>query len=222
MDWMILGVGVLVGILLAGSLIRTEAGQPGAFGSFVGGLRSLAPGERLVLFEDNTSGAAGGWSTGLRDDAHVGLGAVWLVPDGGAPLDRRIALPDQTAQAILRLDLIAIDDWALDGLEVAVNGRPVLRQSFSSRPDLLQGQATEVMDGDGITLHARLDAPRELGFATGGAGLAETRLVIEMALDAPDPEVALSIAPFPAPGPARPAAPVWAVDNLIVTATHLP
>lgn len=222
-DWMILGIGLLTLGLLAGTVIRTDADDRlGRFGDFVGGLRSLGPNERLVLFEDGAASGAD-WSAGARDDAHVGLGAVWLVPAGETALERRIALPEDTAQATLRLELIAIDDWALQGLELALDGRPVLRQRFSSRRDLLAAQTTEAFAESHITLQSRLEPPRELGFASGDAALAETRLIVELAIDAPAPEIGLTITPLPAPGEAADApAPVWAVDNVIVVARRRP
>jgi hypothetical protein len=223
LDGAMIAVALLAGVMVAGTMIRTPPGGDGsAFGSHVGGLRTLGPTETLVTFEDGTSRAVEGWSTGARNEAHVGLGAVWLVQPGDAPLGRRFPLPEGTTAATLRLEIIALDDWALEGLELTVNGRALLRQRFSSRPDLIAAQQTEVIEAEGVTLRAQLDPPRELGFAGGAAAQAETRLVVEVALEAPGPELALGLTPLPAL-PARTdgaAAPAYAVDNLMVVAAR--
>lgn len=223
-DWMTAGVVVLAAALVAGAVIRTDAAsQESQFGQFIGGLRSLGPTESLVLFEDGVSGGAADWSAGRLNDDHAGLGAVWLLDPGDTPLTRRITLPQGTVQGFLRIDLIAIDDWALEGLELALDGQPVLRQRFSSREGTGDAQTTERLEGEGIRLQARLDPARELGFGAGDVALAETRLTLEMVIDTPGPELELSITPLPAAGadPDAPA-PVWAVDNLIVVAAGLP
>jgi hypothetical protein len=223
LDVLLILVALLAAVVIAGAVVRTgSVGQSSQFGSFVGGLRTLAPTETLVVFEDGAPSDEAGWSKGARNDDHVGLGAIWLVEPGDATFERRIPLPEGTVQATLRLDLIAIDDWALEGLELAVNGRPVLRQRFSSRPDLIEAQTTEELGGDGIMLRSRLDPAKPFGFAQGDAALDETRLVVEMAVVTPGEEIALTLSPLPAEGAATVSAPAWAVDNLIVVAASLP
>lgn len=222
LDVLLILVALLAAVVVAGAVVRTgSVGQSSQFGTFVGGLRTLGPTETLVVFEDGASGDAAGWSAGARNDDHVGLGAIWLVDPGDTTLERRIPLPEGTVQATLRLDLVAIDDWALQGLELAVNGRPVLRQRFSSRPDLVEAQTTEVLGGDGIMLRTSLDPPKPLGFAQGDAALDDTRLVVEMAVVTPGEELTLTVTPLPAEG-GETSAPAWAVDNLIVVAASLP
>jgi hypothetical protein len=220
-DWMLVGAAFLAGCLLAGTVIRTDAGSQSAqFGTHVGGLRALAPHERLVVFEDMSSGNAAGWSAGRREAGHVGLGAVWLA-DPGAPLSRTIALPEGTERAALALDLVAIDAWAGEGLEVAVNGVPVLRHGFGPAGDTRT--APEAPEGAaGITTRTRLSAPQELGFAAGSAALAEQRLTVDIAVADPGPGLSLTITPLPSAEGAARAAPAWAVDNLIVVATGRP
>jgi hypothetical protein len=227
LDGLLILVALMAGAVIAGAVIRTEAaGQASQYGSFVGGLRSLGPSETLVLFEDGTAVSTAGWSAGQRNSDHVGLGAIWLVQPGDTTLTRVVALPDGTVQATVRLDLIAIDDWALEGLELAVNGQPVLRQRFSSRPELIDAQMTEDLGGDGIMLRTMLDRPRPLGFAEGTPALNETRLVVEMAVATPGQELELTIAPMPSAETPQDgdaiAAPIWAVDNVIVVAASLP
>jgi hypothetical protein len=226
LDWILILIGVLAGAVMAGAVIRTEArGPESQFGSFVGGLRSLGPSETLVLFEDGASAGEGGWSDGAPNEDHVGLGAIWLVDPGDATLTRRIPLPEGAVRATLRLDLIAIDDWTLHGLEMAVNGRAILRQRFSSRPEMVERQDVEVFGGDGITLRTRLDAPRDLGFQTGTPALADTRLIVELALDTPGRDLELVITPLgpdDTGGEGAEDAPIWAVDNLIVVSTAAP
>ena len=207
LDGLLLLVALLTAVVVAGAVFRTEtAGHATQFGTFVGGLRVLGQDETLVVFEDSAPWDGAGWSAGARNDDHVGLGAIWLIEGGDVTLERRIPLPAETAQATVRLDILAIDDWALEGLELAVNGRPVLRQRFSSRPDLVEAQTTEVLSSEGIVLR--------------------TRLLIEMAVVTPGQEIALTLTPLPAAaagsGEAAASAPAWAVDNLIVVAASLP
>ncbi|MBF9059430.1 hypothetical protein HKCCSP123_09580 [Rhodobacterales bacterium HKCCSP123] len=223
LDGLLIGIALLAGVVMAGAIFRTETdGQSSQFGTFVGGLRILDRDETLVVFEDGAPSDAAGWSAGARNEDHVGLGAIWLVDPGDATLERHIPLPAETAQATVRLDIVAIDDWALEGLELAVNGRPVLRQRFSSRPDLVEAQETEVLAGEGIILRTELDAPKPLGFGEGEAALDETRLVIEMAVVAPGPDITVTLTPLSATGATAGGTPAWAVDNLIVIAARLP
>ncbi|MBF9045825.1 hypothetical protein LSUCC0031_01725 [Rhodobacterales bacterium LSUCC0031] len=225
LDWMLITVALMALALLAASLIRSAPSYPVAtFGAKIGGLRALGAGERLVLFEDLSTSADPAWSHGQRDDSHIGLGAIWLARNGEAPMTRRIALPAETARSIVTLDLIAIDAWALQWLEIAINGTPVLRQSFSAHPDLIADQQTEILtdalDQNGIILRSHLGAPQELGFAT-GPGLAETRLSLEMAIATTAPELRLSITALPAVGGTDAAdVPLWAIDNFVVIAAN--
>ncbi|NKX44898.1 hypothetical protein [Roseicyclus persicicus] len=214
-DWMLIAAALVAGALLAGTVIRSgTVGQVAQFGTQVGGLRSLGPNERLVVFEDMSSGAGAGWSGGRRDAAHVGLGAIWLADPPHAPLTREIALPEGTVRAVLSLDLIAIDAWAREGLELRVNGAPVLRQRFG--PD---APATETIAAEHVTLRGRLAPPQALGF---DPAQAEQRLSVAVAVTTPGATISLAIHPLPADGAADGPAPTWAVDNLIVVAESLP
>jgi hypothetical protein len=221
LDWMLVTVGLMALALLAASLIRTVPSYAVAeFGTKIGGLRALTDTERLVLFEDLSTSTDPDWSRGQRDDTQVGLGAIWLAAPADEPMTRRIALPAQTQRSIVTMDLIAIDAWSLERLELSVDGAPVLRQSFSAQPELIAAQRTEVLTRDGIVLQTRLEAPQELGFAT-GTGLEETRLSVELAVTTTATELRLSIVPLPASDPAAGARPpMWAIDNLMVIAAE--
>lgn len=224
LDWMLIAVSVMAVGLIAGSVIRTDvASGSQQFGTYIGGLRALGPTEDLVAFEDMSAGHGAAWSGGARYDADVSMGAVWLAVPSDAPLRREVTLPEGTVRAVLSLDLIAIDDWTLQGLEVALNGAVVLRQSFSTHPDLIAQQRTETPAVPRVTLRSRLADPLELAFATGDAALAETRLSVEIAVTTPGDMLTLSITPVPAEATREDAAiPAWAVDNLIVVAERLP
>ena len=168
LDWMLVSVGLMALALLAASLIRTVPSYAVAeFGTKIGGLRALTETERLVLFEDLSTSPDPDWASGQSDDTQVGLGAIWLASHADAPMTRRIALPPQTQRSIVTMELIAIDAWALERLELSVDGTPVLRQSFSAEPALIAAQRTEILAQNGIVLQSRLDSPQELGFATG-------------------------------------------------------
>lgn len=210
LDWMLVTVGLMAAALLAGSLIRTAPGGAEArFGAQMGGLRALSETERLILFEDLGTGADPAWSSGQRQDDHAGLGAVWMAVPPDRPLQRDIALPEGLDRAVLSFDLIALNGWAGESLEVAVQGRTILRHSFSAG-----GDARQVGDADGITLRTRLSQPRALGLPAGGPVLTEERLSVEIALDQPDPLLRLSVTPHPSATGQVAAA--WAVDNLMV------
>lgn len=210
LDWMLVTVGLMAAALLAATLIRMAPGGAEArFGTQMGGLRALGEAERLILFEDLGTGADPAWSSGQRHDDHAGLGAVWMAVPPDQPLQRDIALPEGLDRAILSFDLIALNAWAGESLEVAVQGRAILRQSFSAGDDLRR-----VQDANGIALRTRLSPPRTLGLPTSGPILTEERLSVEIALDRPDPLLRLSVTPDP--GTNGQGAPAWAVDNLVV------
>jgi hypothetical protein len=225
-DWAMIAVGLMALALLAGAMVRT--GTPAAqalFGTQVGGLRTLSETETLVLFEDHASGVGddAGWSAGLRNDDHPGLGAIWLVEPSDVVLTRDIALPEGTIRAVLSLDLIAIDDWALQGLSVAIGDLEVLQHRFTSRPGLDRPAAPAPMNDGSLALRARLDGPREQGFAAGDPALAEERLRIELSVREPGDILTVTITPLAAPGQApAPDGPLWAVDNLILVADSQP
>lgn len=210
LDWMLVTVGLMAAALVAGTLVRmAPGGSEDRFGAQMGGLRALGETERLVLFEDHSTGADPAWSSGQRQDDHAGLGAVWMAVPPELPLQRDIVLPDGLDRAVLSFDLIALNEWAGESLEVAVQGGTILRHSFSGGPD-----GARVQNADGITLRTRLSPPRTLGLPTGGPVLTEERLSVEIALDRPDPLLRLSVTPHP--GTNGQAAPAWAVDNLMV------
>lgn len=219
-----IAVGLMAGALLAGTVIRTDAAGPRAlFGTHVGGLRTLSDTESLVLFEDLSSGGGADWSAGRVNDDHLGLGAIWLADPSGAPLGRDIALPAGTVRAVLSLDLIAIDDWALEGLAITLNGTDILQHRFTTRPGLDRPAAPAPRDADRIVVHASLGTAREMGFAAGTPALADERLAVSIAVTTPGETLALSITPLAAEGASDDApAPLWAVDNLIVIAERLP
>lgn len=225
-DWAMIAVGMMAVALLAGAMLRT--GTPAAqalFGTQVGGLRTLSDTETLILFEDHASGGGGdaGWSVGLRNADHPGLGAIWLVDPGEATLTRDIPLPEGTRRAILSFDLIAIDDWALEGLSVAIGGVDMLQHRFTSRPGLDRPAAPALEIEEGSALRARLDIPREQGFAAGGPALAEKRLRVELSVVDPEQTLTLTITPLAAPGQAPAAvSPLWGLDNLMLVVDSQP
>jgi hypothetical protein len=218
-DWMLVTVGVMAAVLIAGSLIRTAPGGSEAqFGTQMGGLRALSETERLILFEDMGTGPDPAWSGGQRRHDLPGLGAVWMATPPDAPLQRDITLPDGISRAIISFDLIAIDAWAGARLEVAVQGRTILSQSFPS--DATAHGQRRLQQADGIALRSLRAAPRQIGVTSGAEGLIEERLNVEIALDQPDPLVRLTLTPQRAT-PDQPA-PAWAVDNLMVIAKDIP
>lgn len=226
LDWAMIAVGLMALALLVGAMVRT--GTPAAqalFGRQVDGLRILSETETLVLFEDHASGRGtdAGWSVGLQNADHPGLGGIWLVEPADAALTREIPLPEGTRRAVLSLDLIAIDDWGLEGLSVAIGDIEVLQHRFTSRPGLDRPAAPASANDGQLALQARLDGPREQGFAAGDPALAEERLRIELSVQDPGDSLTVTIRPVSAQGQSpAPAGPLWAVDNLILVADSQP
>lgn len=223
LDWTLIAVALMAGALIAGTVIRTDpVGRSSQFGTYVGGLRTLAPNETLVLFEDMSSGDTSAWSGGRRIDDQVGLGAAWLAEPPEAPLARGIDLPEDTVQAVLSFDLIGIDDWGSEALGVLLNGVSVLRQQLSTRPDIADGSRTEVLGADRTTVRVQIAEPRETAFASGEPALLERRVRVEILVTTPGERITLEIVPEPGDTPSDGPAPAWAVDNLIVVAERLP
>jgi hypothetical protein len=210
LDWMLVTVGLMAVALLTGSLIRVPLGGPDAqFGAYMGGLRALSDTERLLLFEDLSSGTDPAWSGGARQDEQVGLGAVWMAVPPEAALERDIALPDGVKRAFVSFDLIALNDWAGNSIEVALQGRTLLRHGFSEGMGGLR-----LEDADGMVVRARYSGPRSLGLSPDQPKLTAERLSIEVALEQPDPVLRLTLTPQP--GASAQTAPAWAVDNLMI------
>lgn len=222
LDWALVAVALMAVAVLIGTAIRTGApGAPSQFGAQVGGLRALSETETLLVFEDMANGVAG-WSGGSHDAAHPGLGAVWFADPSGEALSRTISLPEGTVRAVVSFDLVAIDDWNLQGLSVAVDGTEVLRQRFTSRADQQIAAAEPVTRTDRIVTRAHLAAPRELGFASGTPAMAEQILRVSLAVFTTDPTLTLTISPLASEAETEMPLPHWAIDNLIVTAERLP
>jgi len=216
-DWALIAVGLMACALLAGVIIPAgDTAQASRFGTHVAGLRALSATETLVVFEDYASGGGTTWSGGLLDAGSLSLGAIWLA-DPAAPLARDIALPAETTRAVISFDLIAIGDWATDGLEVRLDGTPILLHRFSTRADLARPPASAPRGTDRLVVRTALSPPQDASLASGRP--AGDRLSVEIAVTAPGETLALSITPVPAETaePDR-AAPLWAVDNLIVVA----
>lgn len=221
LDWALVVVAFMALAVLIGTAIRT--GTPAGvsqFGAQVGGLRALSDTQTLLVFEDGASGAPG-WSSGRIEGGNPALGPVWLAEPSDTALSRSIPLPEGTVRAILSFDLIAIDDWGLQGLSVAIDGTEVLRQRFTSRPGQ-ELSAAESPRNDLIAQRTRLAPARELGFAAGGPELAEQVLHVDLAVITTAEALELTITPLAAEADADAVAPAWAVDNLIVVAERLP
>jgi hypothetical protein len=208
--------------VLVGTAIRT--GTPGAvsqFGAQVGGLRALSETETLLVFEDGASGAAE-WSGGTRNADHPGLGAIWLADPPGEALSRSIALPEGTVRAVLSFDIVAIDDWDLQGLSLAIDGTEVLRQRFTSRPGQAMPAAEPLTRSDRIALRTQVALPRELGFGSGTPEMAEQVMHVNLAVFTTGDTLAVTITPLPSEAAGDMPPPRWAIDNLIVTGERLP
>lgn len=222
LDWALVVVALMAVAVLVGTAIRT--GTPAAvsqFGTQVGGLRALSATETLLIFEDRGQGAAD-WSGGIGHADHPGLGAVWLADPPGDALTRSIPLPQGTVRAVLSFDLVAIDDWALQGLTVSIDGADIVTQRFTSSPDTQVPAPDIPARSDRIALRTRIAEPRELGFGSGTTDLAEQVLHVNLAVFTTAPALTLSITPLPALTDADLPQPLWAIDNLVVVSESLP
>lgn len=222
-DWIIIVVAVTTGALLFASLFLAGSTRDDTpFGTTIGGLRALKDSETLVLFEDYTFDS-GGWSDGLHDDTHPGLGGILGPFPLRQALERELALPDDVVRAVLSFDLIAIDDWALETVSVSVDGEVLLRRRFSTRPDLSAGQDSEIRSGgNAVVVIAPEGMPVERGFATGGPEMFEQIVRVQIALDTPQTRIDIRVEGEGDVGDdERSGAPQWALDNLILTTETL-
>ena len=110
--------------------------------STLAGIRLLAPDDRLVTFEDFELGAHG-WSGGRSEQSSAAFGGMlgrFGGTNGVEAVSRLYSIPEDAAYVIVSFDLHAIDDWALEDVIIFANGVEVLRQNFSTRPDLVGRQ----------------------------------------------------------------------------------
>jgi hypothetical protein len=221
LDWALVAVALMALAVLIGTAIRTGTpGAPSQFGAQVGGLRALSETETLVVFEDGVT-TASGWTGGRFENTSAGLGRILLAAPADVALSRSIPLPEGTVRAVLSLDLIAIDDWALQGLALSIDGTEVLRQRFTSRPGV-DMPPTEGLRSDRIALRTEIREARELGFASGAPELAEQVVHVDLAIFTTGGMLDLTITPLPAEADGSLPMPLWAIDNLIITAERLP
>lgn len=216
LDWMLVSVGLMAAMVLAATMIRgPSGGSETGFIPQMGGLRALEATERLIVFEDYSGSGDAVWSTGQRHDAIAMLGTVWLATPPDAPLTRVLDLPTGVARAVVSFDLIAIDDWTDETLEITVQDQVLLRHGLSSdgRAPLLALRPSD--GGDGAALRTRRSMLRD-----GGADPRFDRLSVEIAVDRPDPQMRLTLTPRRATP--EQAAPAWAVDNLMVIVKDAP
>jgi hypothetical protein len=224
LDWMMIAVLLIAGLLLAGALVRTDdSDQTSRFGSFAGGVRTLSETERLTLFETYDFGAEG-WQDAPAAVGPVGIGGVIGPLPAGAGLTRDLPLPEGTRRAVLSLDLIGIDDWADEALTLSVQGQEVLTLRPTTREDRRDSAGATPQGTPEIAVIAnRLAPPAERGYAAGDAARREDVWRIRIAVEAPGRTLRLAIAGDAAgetAGDDREAigVPQWALDNLSVVA----
>lgn len=126
LDWMLVLVAVLaVALVIASSLRVDRRDAADRFGTSIGGLRSLAPHERLVTFEDY-SFDSGGWTGLSSDDGNPSLGGVLGPVTAPAGLTREFALPPETLRVEVMLDLIGLDRGTRADIVLRLNDLPAL------------------------------------------------------------------------------------------------
>jgi hypothetical protein len=126
LDWMLVLVAVIAVALLIASNIRVDQRSAvDRVGTSIGGLRSLAPNERLIVFEDY-SYDSGGWSGAPNNDSNAAMGGVLGPITAGAGLTRRFGLPDDTERAEVMFDLIGWSDGTRADVTLRLNDLPVL------------------------------------------------------------------------------------------------
>lgn len=218
LDWALIPVALIAVAIVVGAAIRT--GPPAAaslFGVEVGGLRALSDTETLVVFEDGGT-AITGWSGGLPDTDHPGLGPVWLADPADQPLTRTITLPQGTVRALLSFDLLVLEAASDQGISVMIDGTEVMRQTFTSGGQV--PPAPEILGrNDRIALRGRTSVTRDL---IGPPAMVVQSLHVDVAAFTTAGAITLSLAPIPATTTAGAAPALWAVDNLVVVAERLP
>lgn len=140
LDWMLVAVALIAAALVAGALIRVETHDADVLhGTSIGGLRSLAATERLVVFEDYNFDS-GGWSEHATDRSRADLGGVLGPFPYGTELSREFELPDGTVGAVIGLDTLAWDGAALPTLNVRVNGSDLTSDQSNNQGRLIFDQ----------------------------------------------------------------------------------
>ncbi len=121
LDWMLAVVIVIAIALAIGAWVRTsgDGAVPGV-GPSGGGLRALAPHERLIVFEDYSYDTQG-WDAAEVARPNAFQGSVLTPLDPVAGLTRAFAVPDATQRIVAMFDAIAIGDDTAPDLTFFVN-----------------------------------------------------------------------------------------------------
>ncbi|MEM9318036.1 MAG: hypothetical protein AAGA70_03410 [Pseudomonadota bacterium] len=219
---------VAISVLALSIYIGVRAGVDRAAGSnrpTLAGIRLLAPDDRLVTFEDFELGVPS-WQGAAFDRTTPVFGGMmgrFGGTGGQEALARTYVIPEEAAYVMVSFHLHAIDDWALEDVIVFANGIEVLRQSFTTRPDLVGQQRTEVADVPWIRAQLRtiLRSGTERGFAADGPATMDQTVLVRLILTGPPEEFRLGFgATLPDSGTETAS---WAIDNLqIVTSPREP
>ncbi|MBF9034923.1 hypothetical protein HKCCE2091_11790 [Rhodobacterales bacterium HKCCE2091] len=185
----------------------------------------LAPDDQLVTFEDFELGAPG-WQGGRYDRSDPAFGGM-LGRFGGTggreEVSRTYPVDAEARYAMVSFDLHAIDDWALEDVIVFANGVEVLRQNFSTRPDLRATQRSLIADLPWI--EARIvpgpETGTERGFAAGGEAEFDQTLHVTLTLVGPPDALRIGFgSTLPDAGTDGAS---WAIDNFqIITSVRPP
>jgi len=104
-DWMLAAVALIAVALVVGSLWPSPRSFPPEVEHGAVDLRELSPSERLIFFEDYSFNA-GGWSDGEIDHASPATGSV-LRSISGASLSRTFEVPQGTERLRIIFDSVA-------------------------------------------------------------------------------------------------------------------
>lgn len=223
-DWTVVAAAMMALGLLTGSFIKSGlSGFGDATAMTIGGVHVLGADDTLISFEDFEHGAAG-WVMGRIDDTDTRFGGILgrFGGTGGAEAVRKtFRLNPERSHVFVEFDIHAIDDWALDDLIVYVNGQPALTRSFSTRPDMVSRQRTELADLRGIRVAVTPSFTTTSNRGFGAAGAADQDQTLRLRLVVDNPGASLSIG-FGATLPDGTDRASWAVDNLRVISTDSP
>lgn len=216
-------VSALILSLILGLRIVAERLTGGTLPTLAG-IRLLSPEDRLITFEDFELGVPG-WTGGAQDRSTPEFGGMmgrFGGTGGEEAVSRTYEIDPGAGFATVSFDLHAIDDWALEDVIVFANGVEILRQNFSTRPDMIDRQRSLVADLDWMRADLRPSprSGRERGFGGGTDALRDQTIHVRLVLLGPPEELRLGFgSTLPSAGSDSAS---WAIDNLQIVTTARP
>lgn len=223
-DWSLTIAALIALGLASGAFIKSGFGETGpAMGLRLEGVSILTEADRLISSEDFARGAPG-WIGGTTDESAVGFGGI-LGRFGGTggeeAVSRTYEIDPARSHVVISFDLHAIDDWALEEIVVFINGTPVTRRSFSTRPDLMADQMLHVEELAHVDVEMTVDqtSSRHRGFVNGGPATEDQTVHVRITAETPGEILRIGFGSTLAGGIETAS---WAVDNVQIISTDAP